>query len=563
MKGCRILKKRIISIVLMLVLCFSLTPSQELVAGSKVKTHVVKSGDSLSKIAKTYKVKWRELAKKNKIKPPYTIYVGDKLEIPAVAKSTPEKTTSKTSKVTKPSKDTTVETEAPASTAGFNTWAISDLLTGDSYGIYPLSWYETGLKGAVTKAQMKTLTTGLNDKLRLADGVTKGQDLSLTLSDKMTVEEVLNSFYSVLSSNSYSTDIGLKKRYTPLAYMSEYGIYKNTKDELKAQDVCTLEQACVYATRIVTYVYDSLDAASKGFMWEVKKGGNTAYLLGSIHIANNDIYPFSKSMRKAYEESDALVVEVNLYNQEGAQNFAQMAYYSDGSTLIDHISKDTYDKTVKAITSIGYPETIITNLKPWYLSNLFSSFASANTTDATKVAQSTSLGIDISFMSRAMLENKPILEIEGYELQGKLFDNFSAGLQEYLLVNSIDELDKMINNTLDPSKNKKDETLLNKWLEYWHNGDIEAFKKSVDLKEEILGDTFNHVDNPNIKSYTDEYYTGLLTTRDKGMADYIDKLLKADTNKNYFVVVGSLHYLSDYSVLDILKEKGYVVTQVK
>lgn len=557
------MKKRIISIILMLVLCFSAIPSQELTAASKVKTHVVKSGDSLVKIGKKYKVSWRDLAKKNDIKSPYKIYIGDKLEIPTVKKATTKKNTDKTKKVTKPVKDITVEKEDPSSTLGFSFWALSDLLTGDSYGIYPLTWYETGLKGTITKAQMKTLTSGLNDKLRKADGVTKTQNPTLTLKDKMTVEEVLNSFYTVLSSNSYSEDIGLKKKYTPLAFMTEYGIYTGAKEELKAKDICTLEQACVYATRLTTYVYDSLDVASKGFMWEVKKGGNTAYLLGSIHIANNDIYPFSQRMLKAYQESDALVVEVNLYDNDGMNRFAQLTTYTDGSTLMDHISKETYDKAVKAITSIGYPETTITNMKPWYLSNLFTSYSSANSTDATEVAQSSALGIDISFMSRAMLEDKPILEIEGYEFQGKLFDNFSAGLQEYLLANSMKELDKMINNTSDTSTTKTDESLLNKWLDYWHNGDIESFKKSFNLEEEILGDTFAQVQDPNVKTYTEEYYNGLLTSRDKGMANYIDNLLKADGSKSYFVVVGSLHYLSDYSVLDILKEKGYEIKQIK
>lgn len=563
------MKKRVISIILMLALCITLIPSQGLTAASKSKVHVIQKGESLYKIAKGYKVSWRDIAKKNNIKPPYTIYTGGKLEIPtsekAAATSTKKKTTTKTVQDKKSTKDTTdkktttVEQKEPDA-AGFSDWAISDLLTGDSYGIYPLSWYETGLRGWVTKAQMNTLTTNLNGKLREADGVTKDQNLTLTIKDKMTVEEVLNTFYAVLSSNKYSENIGLQKRYTPLAFMSEYGIYTDAKEELKATDICTLEQACIYATRLVTYVYDSLNAGSKGFMWQVKKDGNTAYLLGSIHMANNEIYPFSSTMRKAYQESDALVVEVDLYNQDGIQKFTQLAYYSDGSTLADHISKDTYDKVVKACASLGYPENIIFNLKPWYLSNLFSSHISASTLDATEAAKATALGIDISFMSRAMLEGKPILEIEGYEFQGKLFDNFSSGLQEYLLINSMQELEKMQTNQ---STTNKDDALLDKWLDNWHDGNIEAFKQSYNVSEEVLSDTFNETQDTTVKAYAEEYYNGLLTSRDKGMANYIDNLLQANGSKTYFVVVGSLHYLSDYSVLDILKEKGYEINQIK
>ncbi len=55
----------------------------------------------------------------------------------------------------------------------------------------------------------------------------------------------------------------------------------------------------------------------------------------------------------------------------------------------------------------------------------------------------------------------------------------------------------------------------------------------------------------------------MITKRDIGMAAYIDMLLKGEGSTTYFVVVGSGHFISAYSVLDILKEKGYEITQIK
>ena len=61
----------------------------------------------------------------------------------------------------------------------------------------------------------------------------------------------------------------------------------------------------------------------------------------------------------------------------------------------------------------------------------------------------------------------------------------------------------------------------------------------------------------------EEYFNKLFTERDKGMAEKIDELLSSEGSTTYFVVVGTGHYISDYSVLDILEEMGYEVNQVK
>lgn len=46
-------------------------------------SHIVKSGESLSVIGAKYKVSWHTIAQINGIKPPYTIYAGQKLQIPS------------------------------------------------------------------------------------------------------------------------------------------------------------------------------------------------------------------------------------------------------------------------------------------------------------------------------------------------------------------------------------------------------------------------------------------------------------------------------------------------
>ncbi|WP_252503283.1 LysM peptidoglycan-binding domain-containing protein [Sporosarcina sp. Marseille-Q4943] len=47
----------------------------------KPKTYTIKSGDNLFQIGKRYKVDWKEIARKNNIKAPYTIYPNQVLKL--------------------------------------------------------------------------------------------------------------------------------------------------------------------------------------------------------------------------------------------------------------------------------------------------------------------------------------------------------------------------------------------------------------------------------------------------------------------------------------------------
>lgn len=53
---------------------------QEPKANNQERVYEVKKGDSLSQIGKALNVNWRDLAKKNNIKSPYVIRIGQKLK---------------------------------------------------------------------------------------------------------------------------------------------------------------------------------------------------------------------------------------------------------------------------------------------------------------------------------------------------------------------------------------------------------------------------------------------------------------------------------------------------
>lgn len=457
-----------------------------------------------------------------------------------------------------PGNSTIAATETAEETvAAFSQWAMDDLIVGDTYGIYPRSWYLKTMTTPIKHARLRVLLAGVRRKIIDTECVTEAEMPKLLLDNEMTVKEVLEVFYSVISGYSYTQDIGLDSAFSPVEFMEEHGIFSNQMGELTLEDICTTEQACVIATRLITYLYETLDAASKGFLWEVKSGENTVYLLGSIHLASYDIYPFSSDILQAFQSADALIVEALTTNTE-ASTALLMKYgmYNDGTTLKDHVSAETYQQTMAATALLGYDEAAIAMLKPWVISSMITQVTVTASTDAVDAAIASMLGIDNKFIIDATLYRKPIYEIEGLDYQFKVLDSYSDALDEYLLKSSIELVKDFLSG-----KSEEGSDTVKEWLDYWKNGNVEAMSKVLSEENDLP-----ELSGEDAKLYEDlgkEYKEKMLTTRDLGMADTIDKLLKSEGSATYFVVVGAFHYISDYSVLDILKEKGYTITQIK
>lgn len=441
----------------------------------------------------------------------------------------------------------------------FSEWALEDLIVGDTYNIYPLSWYERDMRAPISNSQLRVLMAGVRSKLHDTDSVIDHDKLRYSLSDKMTVEKVLDSLYMLITEFEFSSDIAINDDTKALDYMTKYNIY--TAKDLALQDICSIEQACVFATRLITHLYDALDASSKGFLWEIESGENKVYLLGSVHLANYDIYPFSNKMLEAFAESDVLGVEINVLDESADVTGLYMQYgmYMDGTSLIDHVSEETYIKVMQIGEAFGLGEETLAYFKPWVLFNTFASLANTSTSTIEEAALSSQLGIDMKFLIDAYFTNKTIIELESFELQMKMLDSFSDELEELLLVSTLDSIIDNWNGVKVSEDNTMDVI-----LDYWHEGDVEGFMENI-APILVASETSNIEDDEDVEiaALLEEYYNKMLTERDRGMAEKIDGFLKAEGSATYFVVVGTSHYISDYSIIDILEEMGYEINQIK
>ncbi|WP_315794393.1 TraB/GumN family protein [Paenibacillus sp. BIC5C1] len=287
------------------------------------------------------------------------------------------------------------------------------------------------------------------------------------------------------------------------------------------------------ATRTVLLVSkgdetETVQTGGRGFMWEVESNGNTVYLVGSMHIADESFYPLRKEFEEAFAEADYLGVEIDISKaaDEAQQKIVlDLGSYQDGSTLKDHISSETYTQLGDILKKSGLEANALDTFKPWVVESTLTSLKSM------KAGYDASAGVDLYFIQKAIERKLPVIELESYESQLGMFNKFSKELQEKTLKATLDNFD-----VLDDS--------VNQMAKMWKTGNDEQLLKLT-----------------NSFSDDEEYNKAMLTDRNIGMADKIDGYLKNGKGEEYFIVVGAAHYLGDHGIVNLLKDKGYSVNR--
>jgi len=243
----------------------------------------------------------------------------------------------------------------------------------------------------------------------------------------------------------------------------------------------------------------TVSGAEKGnFLWKATKGTSTAYLLGSIHVVPDDIYPLSSKIEKAFESSDYLAVEADMNNidQNKIQTLTmQKGLYMDGSNLEKVIDGKLYAKLTEVLDSMKIINiTQVKMMKPWLAALTIPQLM------IMKLGYKMDNGIDMHFLKAASAKKMKILELESAEFQIELISGFSDELQIKFLESSLEETGNF---------NEKFGAMIRAW-------------KDDDVKKmtEIINKEMK--DGPDLKPVYDK----LIYDRNITMTDKIDGWLK-------------------------------------
>jgi len=419
------------------------------------------------------------------------------------------------------------EEQTPPLVPSISKWAIETLNEGEKYGIYSTEWYFDGFLQEISVDKVNELLALTEKKVASLGLAENKQYKPVSVKNDNTRGDIVKRLYNIVA--RYDLPVGTDA----VQFMKEQNVLQGSPSGLQLEKKATTQQAVLLAVRFIQSTYALAEQGSKGVAWVVEDEDTLIYLLGSIHLGIPDLYPFDKKLVKAFDESDALLVEANILDTEALEYYSEKAMYTDGSTLKDAVAPETYAKLEQVAKLYGLPMEQLTVQKPWMLSSALSMLAMDDSFGMTPQEMAMH-GIDIYFLLNAQLQQKPVIELEGTRAQVDMFEGLSPEAQEQSLVAVLDSI-------INPSEDNQSE-VLQEWFTSWKQGNVEEFAKSFQAME----------------GTSSEFNEMLFGLRDEQMAKKIMNVLEEKEGK-YFVVVGSGHFLIDKNIRYHLEKNGYKV----
>jgi uncharacterized protein YbaP (TraB family) len=268
-------------------------------------------------------------------------------------------------------------------------------------------------------------------------------------------------------------------------------------------------------------------APGRGLIWKVDRGGQTGWLVGSLHLLTADAYPLPPVLDAAFANADVLVEEADpaeLKTPTAAMQLMAKAMYPPGMTLQSQVSKDTFDKIAKRAEKAGIPVDRLQGFKPWMVALTLVGL------ELQHGGFDPSLGLDQHFLARAPSAGKQVRTLETAMEQIEFLESLGPQLQDGLVAATLDGADTEL-------------TQIQRIASAWKAGDPAPIEKL------LLSD---------MKAVDSKVYDTLLAGRNRRWVPQIESCLAA---QRCFVVVGAAHLVGPDGLVAMLRAKGYTVTQ--
>ena len=275
-------------------------------------------------------------------------------------------------------------------------------------------------------------------------------------------------------------------------------------------------------------------AESAPLVYRVTDGeGHALYLLGTIHVGNDDMYPLGGAVEEAYENADILAVELDLYAYGGnlftSLKTAFALMYGMQDSIKNHISPETY---ALGVEKLGMPEIALQRMKPamWY--------SLAENYIYTKAGLDAMKGVDYGLLKRAHKDGKQIDELESLESQMATLLSIPEAVIDY-------EVQAMLTY---PEESAQGLLTL---FEAWRVGDEAALRTL--LEESTEGEA-------ELSEAYGEYSDILIDSRNDGFEEQAVSYL--NSGKTALIAVGAFHIIGENGLAEKLARLGYTVEEI-
>lgn len=262
-------------------------------------------------------------------------------------------------------------------------------------------------------------------------------------------------------------------------------------------------------------------AENKFLCWEMKDdNGNLTYMLGSIHMGSENMYPLPQAITDAFNSSQSLVLEINM-NDIDPTSLMQKAMLPDGKTLQSVLNKKNYDMLKDNFEAFGLNIEIFNSFKPWFVAIM------ASTMSFKDAGYSPSYGIDVHFLRLANEKKLPVDQLESMDIQIDIFDqipdSLSNNLVEYLLAENI-----------------QDSSAAQNIFDAFLSGDEQRIEQLILNSEQ--------------NSFSELITEKMIYGRNINMSQKIEEL--HNSGRINFVIAGAAHFVGERGIIDLLKKKG-------
>jgi uncharacterized protein YbaP (TraB family) len=263
-------------------------------------------------------------------------------------------------------------------------------------------------------------------------------------------------------------------------------------------------------------------------LWKAEGSRNSVYLLGSVHLLRREDHPLPTVIESAYEDAEALVMELDMDELDPAAVQAttnRLGLITGDATLEDVIGAERYAESAKLATAMDIPFELLSKTEPWLAAITIEQMA------LLRIGFNPLYGIEMHMAMKASVDGKPIDGLETIEEQLDFLDGLSLDAQVELLLQTLREGAEI-------------ELLMDDMIGAWRHGDVEF------LEEMMLEGM----------SASPELYRTIVADRNRRWADVIAGLLAE--NDDYLVIVGALHLVGDDGLPALLSERGIRIGQM-
>ncbi|MEM8967160.1 MAG: TraB/GumN family protein, partial [Bacteroidota bacterium] len=175
-------------------------------------------------------------------------------------------------------------------------------------------------------------------------------------------------------------------------------------------------------------------------LWQISSNGlsQPSYLFGTIHLMCPDDIQVTDAMKKALENTDQLVLELDMDEPGMMTKMQQVAMMTDGTTLNDLLTEEEYQMVGKYLQdSLKIPIQALNTMKPLMMSTL----------TFLDVLDCRPGSYEMTLTEQAKQQEKEVLGLETVEDQEKAFDFIPLEEQADYLVETIEKYDETVAET--------------------------------------------------------------------------------------------------------------------